>query len=47
MKFTYKTNEEELALEKMLKDQGFKRTKDCYWCQIMKRGEETIRLVRK
>ena len=47
MKFTYKTNEEGWKLEKMLKDQGFKKVNDCYWYQTMKRGEEKIVLERE
>lgn len=47
MKFTYKTNEEGWKLERILKDQGFIKVSDCYWYQIMKRGEETIDLERE
>ena len=47
MKFTYKTNEEGWKLERILKDQGYIKVSDCYWYQIMKRGEKTIELERE
>lgn len=47
MTFTYRTNEEGWMLENMLKCQGFKKVSDCFWCKIMKRGEETIELERE
>ena len=47
MKITYKTNEEGWKLEKMYKEQGYKKVCDCYWYQLMKRGEETVELERE
>lgn len=46
MEYKYRTNEELWTLEAEFEKRGFVKTADCYWTQIMERGEEKIYLVR-
>ena len=45
-KLSYETNEQEWRLEKSLKSKGYKKTSDCYWCQIFEKDNKTITLIR-
>ena len=42
MKKFYETTEDFWEIEKELKENGYKKTSDCYWCQIFSNGENEI-----
>ena len=44
--YKYRTNEELWRMKDELKALGFKLTADCYWAQLMERGEEVVKLER-
>ena len=42
MKKMYETSEDFWKIEKELKENGYKKISDCYWCQIFSNGENEI-----
>ena len=42
----YVNNEEGWRLEMQLKNEGYVKTSDCFWCQIYKKGDDVVMLER-
>ena len=44
---TFNTNEQGWFIEDILKEAGYMKTDDCYWCLIFEKDDNEVILVRE